>query len=166
LEFFAEIEKETEDAYSFDGDKLRPDPSSHEEEGLESAPHLLRCFFSSFAIALAAASALCGRSDSDKTTPPFKVGIELASGRVWHRFIISLMAEGVTKSARPMRMITSLPRRASARNVAGVMRPRKKIEQASLSVKGASAATSTFSVSRSVVHPVEPENRWRRYTKS
>ncbi|RUW07886.1 hypothetical protein EOA60_35875, partial [Mesorhizobium sp. M1A.F.Ca.IN.020.06.1.1] len=97
-------------------------------------------FFSSVAIWFAAACALEDLADiADDPLSALRVEVEAgAFGSSWHFVIISLIAWGVTKSARPTRMMVSLPRRASARNVAGVMRPRKKTSQASLSVKGAS----------------------------
>jgi hypothetical protein len=98
-------------------------------------------FFSSCAICFAAASAVEDRANiSDDPLASF--GVEIEPGSFcwsWHFVIIPLTAEGVTKSALPIRMILSVPRRASARNVAGVMRPRKNRSQASFRVSGASS---------------------------
>ncbi|ESX13644.1 hypothetical protein X768_04715 [Mesorhizobium sp. LSJC265A00] len=85
-------------------------------------------FFSSCAIWFAAACAFEDLADiSDDPFFSFRVEVEPgAFGWSWHFVIISLIAWGVTKSARPTLMIDSLPRLDSARNVAGVIRPRKK----------------------------------------
>jgi hypothetical protein len=98
-------------------------------------------FFSSCAICFAAASAVEDLSDiADDPLPSFRVEVEPGSfGWSWHFVIISLTAEGVTKSALPIRMILSVPRRFSARNVAGVTRPLKNRSQASFKVNGASS---------------------------
>ncbi|MBZ9919121.1 hypothetical protein LB517_10690 [Mesorhizobium sp. BR1-1-12] len=97
-------------------------------------------FFSACPIWFAAASALCDRSVSDEPLALDWMEVEPSSfGWSWHFVIISLIAWGVTKSARPTRMMVNLPRRASARNVTGVMRPLKKSWQASFRVSGESS---------------------------
>lgn len=62
--------------------------------------------------------------------------------RSWHA-IISRIAAGETKSVLPTRVIFSLPLLASARKLAGVMAPAKKLWQAASSVRNG-ASVSKF----------------------
>jgi hypothetical protein len=99
---------------------------------------------SSCALFKAAACAALDRSVTDEPVacPPVKP--EPGAFRWTRHFsLISLSAARVTKSRRPIRSITRLPRDASARNVAGLIVPRKTISHASARVIGSSSPMSS-----------------------
>jgi DICT domain-containing protein len=104
-------------------------------------------FFSSSAIVSAATCAFEDRSVSDDPLALVEGNAGSLAGS-WHLVIISLIADAVTKSARPIRISVKRPRRASDRNVAGLMLPWKNLSQASFSVSAASSAIWSY---RSVI---------------